>query len=300
MERRFTVVLHADIAGYARLMDLDEEGTHKRLTHLRTTFWDPVIARHGGRVANTAGDSLLVEFETAKVGLECAIEVQIGMQSRNLDLDPDRYIALRIGVHHGRVFSERGDLFGNDVIVATRLQQIAAPGGIIISRSLWDTTDGYLREIFVDAGEHRLKNIGKPVQLFSWRPYDPAVDSKAPTRRSRATALLLDGVAPGGRLYRLRIRPDMLRKPEGLVIGRQSATCDLVVAHPSVSRQHARLTADGMTAVIEDLESTNGTSVAGVSLSKGRAVPLLPGNQLTLGDVRFEVRLAGNEASPDR
>jgi class 3 adenylate cyclase len=276
MERRFTVVLHADIAGYARLMDLDEERTHRRLRQLRKSLWDPVIRRHGGRIANTTGDSLLVEFEAAKVGLECAIEVQIGMQSRNRDLGPDRYIALRIGVHHGRVFSERGDLFGNDVIVATRLQEMAAPGGIMISRSLWEATDGYLREIFVDAGEHRLKNIARPLQLFAWRPCDTTVDSRAPTRRSRAGELLLDGVAPGGRLYRLRIRPDMLRRPEGIVIGRQSATCDLVVAHPSVSRQHARLTADGMMALIEDLDSTNGTSVAGVGLAKGRPVPCCP------------------------
>jgi hypothetical protein len=148
-------------------------------------------------------------------------------------------------------------------------------------------------------GEHRLKNIARPLQLFSWRPHAMAVDSMAPTRQSRSTPLLLDGAAPGGRLYRLRIHAAMLRRPEGPVIGRQRSTCDLVVAHPSVSRQHARLLPGGMIALIEDLDSTNGTSVAGVSLAKGERVPLVPGYQVTLGDVRFEVRLGSEDAGPD-
>jgi adenylate cyclase len=138
VDRRLTTILAADVAGYSRLTGADEEGTVSRLRTLRQELIDPVIAANGGHNVKLMGDGRLVEFNSVVGAVRCAIDVQSKMATRNIDVPPDKRIEFRVGIHVGDVMVESdGDLLGDGVNIAARLESIAEPGGICLSEDAW-------------------------------------------------------------------------------------------------------------------------------------------------------------------
>jgi adenylate cyclase len=166
MERRLAAILAADAAGYSRLIGADEEGTLERLQAHRRELIDPKIAEHQGRIVKTTGDGVLVEFASAVKAVRCAIEVQRGMVDRNADVPQEQRIEFRIGINLGDVIVEEGDIYGDGVNVAARLEGIAEPGAVYISRAVRDFVGHKPEIVLEDLGERPLKNIAKPVQVF--------------------------------------------------------------------------------------------------------------------------------------
>ena len=166
MERRLAAIFAADVVGYSRLVGADEEGTIERFNEHRRQLIDPKIAEHQGRIVKTTGDGLLVEFASPVKAVRCAIEVQQGMADRNANLPQDRRIEFRIGINLCDVIVEDGDIYGDGVNVAARLEGIAEPGTIYISRALRDFVYDRPDIVLQDLGDRALKNIAAPVQVF--------------------------------------------------------------------------------------------------------------------------------------
>jgi adenylate cyclase len=164
--RRLAAILAADVAGYSRLIGADEEGTLERLRALRRELLDPKITEYRGRLVKTTGDGLLVEFGSVVDALRCAVEVQREMTGRNTGVPPDNRIELRIGINVGDILVEDGDIFGDGVNVAARLEALAEPGGICVSARVQEDAAGRLALVFEDIGEQQLKNIARPVRVF--------------------------------------------------------------------------------------------------------------------------------------
>jgi TolB-like protein len=178
--RRLTAIFAADVAGYSRLTGMDEEGTHVRLKeHLRVLI-NPKIAAHRGHIVKNTGDGLLAEFNSVVDAMRCAVDVQGGMAERNSDVPPDNRIEFRIGINVGDVIEDNGDIFGDGVNVAARLEAIAEPGGICVSDDAHRQLRDKLDIVFDDAGEQNLKNIGRPVRVFRVRDRGAAA-SQRPT-----------------------------------------------------------------------------------------------------------------------
>jgi TolB-like protein len=169
VERRLAAILAADVAGYSRLTGLDEEGTHARLQeHLRSLV-DPKIAEHRGRVVKNTGDGLLAEFSSVVDAVRCAVDIQRGMVERNVEVPEEKRIEFRIGINVGDVMIDRGDIFGDGVNVAARLEALAEAGGICVSGRVQEDARGKLDIAFEDAGEQQLKNIARPVRVYRVR-----------------------------------------------------------------------------------------------------------------------------------
>jgi adenylate cyclase len=166
MDRRLAAIFAADVAGYSRLIGADEEGTLERLKAHRRELIDPTIAEHQGRIVKTTGDGLLVEFASPVKAVRCAIEVQRGMVGRNAEVSPQRRIEFRIGINLGDVIVEEGDIYGDGVNVAARLEGIAEPGAVYISRAVRDFVRDQPELVLEDLGERPLKNIAEPVRVF--------------------------------------------------------------------------------------------------------------------------------------
>jgi adenylate cyclase len=164
--RRLAAILAADVAGYSRLIGADEGGTLERLRAVRRELVDPKIAEHRGRLVKTTGDGLLVEFGSVVDALRCAVEVQHEMTRHNADLSSDNRIELRIGINVGDIVVEDGDIFGDGVNVAARLEALAEPGGICVAARVQEDAAGKLDLAFEDLGEQQLKNIARPVRTF--------------------------------------------------------------------------------------------------------------------------------------
>jgi adenylate cyclase len=164
--RRLAAILAADVAGYSRLMGADEEGTLERLKALRRELLDLKITEHRGRIVKTTGDGLLVEFGSVVDALRCAVEVQRGMTGRNTGVTPDNRIEFRIGINMGDIVVEDGDIFGDGVNVAARLEGLAEPCGICVSARVQEDAAGKLDLAFEDIGEQQLKNIARPVRVY--------------------------------------------------------------------------------------------------------------------------------------
>ena len=157
--RRLTAILAADVAGYSRLMGADEEGTHERLrAHLRDVI-EPKIAEHRGRIVKNTGDGFLAEFASVVDAVRCAVEVQREMAERNVGTPAEKRIEFRVGINLGDVIAEGEDIFGDGVNVAARLETLAEPGGICISRMVRDQIRDKLAYAFEDLGEQSVKNI---------------------------------------------------------------------------------------------------------------------------------------------
>ena len=166
LERRLTAIFAGDIAGYSRLMGADEEGTLARLNALRREFLDPKIAEHRGRTVKRTGDGILIEFASAVDAVRCAVEMQRGMSERNAAVSFDTRIELRIGIHVGDIIIEEGDIFGDGVNIAARLEGIAQPGGVCISEDAYRQVRDKIDMTFEDGGEQELKNIARSVRVL--------------------------------------------------------------------------------------------------------------------------------------
>jgi len=158
VSRRLVAVFAADVEGYSRLMGADEVGTLQGLTERRGIL-DRIIGDHGGRIANTAGDSVLAEFGSAVDAVQCAVEAQTALAEANSGLAPDRRISFRTGIHIGDVMVRAGDLFGDGVNIAARLQTLASPGTVCISGATYELVRKVLPMTFVDLGVQQVKNI---------------------------------------------------------------------------------------------------------------------------------------------
>lgn len=166
IECRLAAILAADVAGYSRLTGVDEEGTHAQLQdHLRAVV-DPKIAEHRGRVVKHTGDGLLAEFGSVVDAVRCALDVQRGMARRNAEVPDEKRIEFRIRINVGDIIIDRGDIFGDGVNVAARLERLAKPGGICISDDAHRPIRGEFDVTFKDRGERQLKNIERPVRVF--------------------------------------------------------------------------------------------------------------------------------------
>src|SRR5213595_1818695 len=170
VERRLAAILAADVAGYSRLMGVDEEGTLARLKALRRELADPKIKEHRGRIVKTTGDGLLVEFASVVDAVRCAVEVQREMAARNAGVSEDKRIQFRIGINLGDIIKDGRDIYGDGVNVAARLEALAEPGGICVSRVVRDQVRDKLAFSFEDAGEQRVKNIARPLRVYHVRP----------------------------------------------------------------------------------------------------------------------------------
>src|SRR6516164_4848809 len=215
--RKLAAILHADVAGFSRLMGEDEAGTHQALTELRSAV-DPSITGHGGRIVGTAGDSLLADFSSVVDALSCAVEIQRAARTINDPLPSERRLELRIGVNLGDVIVDGDDIFGDGVNIAARLEALAQPGTVCISQTVYDQVRNKLELDYRPLGSHRVKNIAEPVRAYS-------VGAPATTPRVRkgrplliagagATALILAGLIawafyaePGRVLSGLRATP---------------------------------------------------------------------------------------------
>jgi TolB-like protein/class 3 adenylate cyclase len=169
VERRLSAIFAGDVAGYSRLMGADEEGTLARLNAHRREFLEPNIAEHRGRIVKRTGDGILIEFASAVDAVRCAIRQQRGMAERNVGVAPDKRIEFRIGINVGDIIIEDGDIFGDGVNVAARLEGIAEAGGICVSGQVYENVQGKLDVEFDDAGEQTLKNIARPVHVYRVR-----------------------------------------------------------------------------------------------------------------------------------
>ncbi|KUJ73707.1 guanylyl cyclase [Ruegeria marisrubri] len=183
MDRRLAAVLAADMVGYSRLMESDEQGTLARLRTHRIELIDPSISRHRGTIIKTTGDGMLVEFASAQDAVACAVEVQTRMCRRNMDVPEDRRIRFRIGVNLGDIIFEDDDIFGSGVNVAARLEQAAGVGEILISSAVHEQVCRRMELQFEDMGNLELKNISQPVQAFR-----VALDMPAPPVAQGETA----------------------------------------------------------------------------------------------------------------
>ena len=167
VERRLAAVLAADVAGYSRLMGIDEEGTLARLKAVRKALVDPTIASHRGRIVKTTGDGMLIEFASAVDAIRGAVEVQRGMADQNVSVPPDQRIEFRIGIHVGDIIIDDNDIFGDGVNVAARVENECEPGGVCVSGNAFEQVRGKTDFTFDDLGEKRLKNIERPVRLYA-------------------------------------------------------------------------------------------------------------------------------------
>jgi len=174
MERKLSAILAADAAGYSRLMEVDEEGTLSKLTSYRRDVLEPAIARHRGRIVKATGDGLLVEFSSAVDAVRCSVAIQTEMAGRNVGEAEHRQILFRIGINVGDIVEQEGDIFGDGVNIAARLEGIADPGGICVSARVQEDVAGKIDLLFDDMGEQSLKNIARPVRAFRLQLDRPA------------------------------------------------------------------------------------------------------------------------------
>ena len=197
MERRLTAILAADVVGYSRLMTIDEAGTLAALKSLRKNLADPKISEHQGRIVKLTGDGMLVEFPSVVNAVACAVDIQSAMRTRNAT-EPATRIEFRIGVNLGDIIVEDGDIFGDGVNVAARLESIAPVGGIAVSQSVRDHVGKRLDLAFEDMGERRLKNIEAPIRVYTISVDRPSSDGAASAGQERPSVAVLPFVNMSG------------------------------------------------------------------------------------------------------
>ena len=236
VERRLAAILAADVVGYSRLTGADEEGTVSQLKEHRRSVVDPRIKEHHGRIVKTTGDGMLVEFASVVDAVRCAVDIQHDMAGRNASVEPDRRIEYRIGVNVGDIIIDGDDIFGDGVNVAARLEALAEPGGICVSRAVRDYVRDKLSFGFADDGEHELKNIARPVRVFRINTSaEPAAKASPPAKSAPPAERLSIVVLPFANLSSDReqeyfadgivedLTTDLSRLPGSFVIARNTA-----------------------------------------------------------------------------
>ncbi|TAJ39636.1 MAG: adenylate/guanylate cyclase domain-containing protein [Reyranella sp.] len=292
MQRRLAAIVHADLAGFTRMMEGAETRTFRHLKSAQIEVWRPAIEASQGRLVGTAGDAMLAEFASAVTAVGAAIDIQERMARFNEALQADQRMMFRIGVHLGEVIIDEEDqnIFGDGVNLAARIQALAEPGGIAVSRAVRDLVELKVEYTFADGGDQQLKNVSRAVQIFHVRHARQAPVGTT-TRMVPQITLRFEGPDSAGRKHAFDVALDKLvTQPQGMVIGRSADQCELVVPHATVSRRHARLSLAGEALQVEDLGSTNGTAINGVALAAGAPVALHAGSKLRIGDVDLVIR----------
>ncbi len=295
-ERRLSAILHADVAGFVRLVERGEDLTFESLRTARSRIWQPTIESAGGVLVHSAGDSILAQFESAIAAVQAAIAIQERMARFNEDLAEEQRLLFRIGVHVGEIIIDEAghDIFGDGVNLAERIQVLAEPGGIAVSRAVRDVTEVQLQDdyAYVDGGEHRAKHVSRPLHIYRIRAHESAATVPRRSLPQRGT-FHFRGADLSGHNFGFDVDFDALvKRNQSVLIGRDSAQCDVVLLHGSVSRRHARLSVgNGNNLRIEDMGSTNGTAIDGKPIAAGGLPePLGPGSTLRLGDIELVVR----------
>src|SRR5689334_14442010 len=185
VERRLAAILAADVVGYSRLMERDEAGTFARLMRLRQALVEPALARHGGRFVDLKGDGAVVEFGSAVAAVEAAVEIQRAMLGQDADLPEGERIRYRIGINLGDVIVDGGTIYGDGVNVAARIEGLCEPGGVWLSRSVYNQVKGKLDLALVPSGLHQVKNISEAVETFRVALDGVAPAAPRPAARAR-------------------------------------------------------------------------------------------------------------------
>ena len=189
MKRQLAAILYADVAGYSRLTGLGEEETHRKLDAGLNLLTD-VIAAHGGQKVHEAGDAILAEFQSVTAAVDAAVEVQRQMSTSNSEMGKDERLEFRIGVNLGEVIKDRDDIYGDGVNVSARIQELAQPGGVCISGTVFEQVNGKVDHVFDDLGHQTVKNITKPIRVYAVRlsdtssrgGYGPFFDKSTPKK----------------------------------------------------------------------------------------------------------------------
>lgn len=254
MERKLAVILAADVVGYSALMERDEKGTYERLSARRKELFEPEIARHHGRIFKLMGDGMLAEFGSVIDAVECAVSLQRGLAERNAAIPEDQRVLVRIGINLGEVIVEGEDRYGEGVNIATRLEQLADPGGICVSGKVAKEVEKKLAFRFESMGDQKVKNIAEPVQAYRVRPDGaanaPPLPKHLPWQRlvaGLALALILAGLAGGTNYWFMRHTP--VTETVSTVADNKPSLVVLPFANLSDDREQGYL-ADGIT---EDL-----------------------------------------------
>lgn len=234
-ERRLAAIVAADVVGYSRLMGLDEEGTLQALKDLRTTLIDPLIDKHGGHLVKTTGDGLLLEFSSVIQAVACAVAVQQQLAERNSGSPDQKRILLRIGINLGDVIVDGGDVFGDGVNIAARLEQLARPGGICVSDDVYRHVSEKLDVEFADAGRKRLKNIARPIRVYRIDATSPRASStSALAGRRRTRRWLSPALAGAGAL--VLIAGAMVWLTPGLMPGPDRMDRNVTQSRPTAAK----------------------------------------------------------------
>src|SRR4029450_8590458 len=292
-ERRLSAILHADLAGFVRLVESEEDLTFEHLRSARDLIWRPAIATAGGQLIHSTGDTMLAEFSSAAAAVQVAIDIQEGMAGFNEGFEEEQGRRVRHGVHLGEIIVDEADhdIFGDGVNLAERIQVLAEPGGIAVSRAVRDVAKLRDDYAYVDAGEHEAKHVSRPLHIYRVRARESA--ATMPSRPVPVRGVFhFHGADVSGRKFGFDVQVDELAKrKQSVVIGRGSSQCDVVLLNTSVSRRHARLSVGLNNSLqIEDVGSTNGTSINGTRIAPWRSQPLEPGWTLKLGDIELVVR----------
>ena len=296
MQRRLAAIVHADIAGFTRMMEGSETRTFRHLKTAQIEVWRPAIQAANGRLVGTAGDAMLAEFGSAVTAVSAALDIQERMAKFNDTIEPEQRMNFRIGVHLGEVIVDDEDqnIFGDGVNLAARIQALAEPGGIAVSRAVRDLVELRIEYAFVDGGEQTMKNVSRSVQIFHVKHAKsavPAAPVHTTTRMVPQITLRFEGTDSGKTKHSFEVTLEkLMSRSDGMVIGRAVDQCDFVLAHPTVSRRHARLRVAGEALQVEDLGSTNGTRVGEQALKAGEPVALHAGNKLRIGDIDMMLR----------
>ena len=243
--RKIAAILVADVVGYSRLAGADEEGTLARLRALRSDLIDPAIATHRGRVVKRTGDGSLIEFRSVVDAVRCAIEVLSGMIERNAGVPEDRRIEFRIGIHLGDVVEEAdGDLMGEGINIAARLERVADPGAICLSEQAYWQVKGRLDLAVSDLGPTQFKNIAEPIRVYSLQVGAPAQAKPMSAPARRRFQLVLDARSPdplvgesrsGGSRGRDNATPP--RRKSASAAPREAIEIGLARSHPNRPRK---------------------------------------------------------------
>jgi adenylate cyclase len=294
-ERRLSALLHADVAGFVRLVEHEEDLTFEHLRTARAQIWQPTIESAGGSVVHSTGDAILAQFGSAMAAVRAAIDIQEGMARFNDGLAEEQRLLFRIGIHLGEIIIDEAghDIFGDGVNLAERIQVLADPGGIAVSEAVRDVTELQGDYAYVDGGEHRAKHVSRPLHIYRVRALERAATLPRTSMPLRGT-FHFHGADFTGRKFGFDLDLDALAKRnQTVLIGRDSDLCDVVLLHGSVSRCHARLSVGSDNNLrIEDVGSTNGTSIDGTTIAPGLPESLASGSTLRLGDIELVVRYA--------
>ena len=182
--RRLAAILAADVAGYSRLMGADETGTLQALKSHRTHIFEPAVTQHNGRIVKTTGDGLLIEFASAVDAVDCAVGIQRRMAALNATVAPGQRLVFRIGINVGDIIVDEHDIYGDGVNVAARLEAMAEPGGISVSRAVRDPVFGKVAYAFDDLGDVQAKNIARPIRVFRVSYDSTPIKCGAPIKRT--------------------------------------------------------------------------------------------------------------------